>query len=478
MISDFDSTSPNPGQSIGLADHPNVTWSSGPWWRLLSLQNLHAFPLNRIGLKATSSFFSGPNATRASARVARHWWAEARPAFSQAPGTRRRPVSRKHRRGAIFVITLAITVMLSALVLVYAQEMRTEMASSANRLSAAQADAVEQGAEQWVLSQVEANITPLPTSGGGAAQSNSNAVDPTTIPAEALQVGGGYFWLLHPDPTQDKTYAFGLVDESGKLNLNGATADQLINLPNMTQNLTTSITNWPTTAGPSGTTLTYETVEELLLADPTLTPQVLYGYDLNHDGVIDTGEQTAANGAAITNGTTTDSRGFFNYVTVYSTNAQPGTPGTTRSTPFAKKTIGLINVNTAPVQVLMCIPGMTQANAQTLVNARTQSPTTGTSWVASTLSQSQAQAMAPYISGTSYQYSADIVAVSGDGRSFKRVRIVVDARQQPASIVYRKDLTNLGWPLPPEVQTSLRAGKGVPAEVTGTTNQETNGLGS
>ncbi len=63
-----------------------------------------------------------------------------------------------------------------------------------------------------------------------------------------------------------------------------------------------------------------------------------------------------------------------------------------------------------------------------------------------------------YITGTSFQYSADIVAVSGDGRSFKRVRIVVDARTQPAKIVYRKDLTDLGWPLPPDVRTELRPG--------------------
>jgi DNA uptake protein ComE-like DNA-binding protein len=399
------------------------------------------------------------------------------------------------RRGAVFIIALAITVILSAMLLVFARQMRVEATSSANRLAAAQADGVEQGAEQWVLAQVEANTPVLPsTGGGGTSLSTSTAVDVTTIPAEALQVGGGYFWLLHPDPLQDQTYAFGIVDESGKLNLNGATSDQLMNLPNMTQDVADAITTWSSsvsTAGQTGTggaasaTIPFESVEEILLAEtqsPPAIPQLLYGYDLNRDGVIDATERAAANGAAQTNGTTLDSRGFFNYVTVFSTDAQPTTAtstggGSTAAGPGGTvvKTVGLINVNTAPMQVLMCLPGITQATAQSLVAARTGTTIApgDTSWASTALGQAQFQAITPYITGQSYQFSADIVAVSGDGRAFKRVRIVVDARAQPAKIIYRKDLTGLGWPLPLEVQKSLRAGQGVPQDVSGTTNTQT-----
>lgn len=214
---------------------------------------------------------------------------------------------------------------------------------------------------------------------------------------------------------------------------------------------------------------------------PPQMPVALYGYDLNHDGVLDTNERTLANGAASTNGTTSDSRGFFNYITVYSTNAQPTTTtGTSTSTAgrggVPAKTVGLINVNTAPEQVLMCLPGLTQSDADALVSARTSSPAIGTTtWVATTLGQSKAQAIAADITGQSYQYSADIVAVSGDGRAFKRVRIVVDARQQPAKIIYRKDITGLGWPLDPAVRQSLRSGQGVPQVDAGTSNQQSGG---
>jgi DNA uptake protein ComE-like DNA-binding protein len=371
----------------------------------------------------------------------------------------------------VFVIALAITVILSGMLLVFAQQMRSEAMTSGSRASVVQADAIEKGAEQWVLAQIEANVTPLT---GTASNPAASPVDPTTIPAEALQVGDGYFWLLHPDPTQDQTYAFGIVDESSKINLNGASVNTLGSLPDMTTDLATLISEWPTDSGISGT-LNFESVEDLFLVDPTMTPTILYGYDLNHDGVIDAAEMAASNGAATSNGTTTDSRGIFNYVTCYSTNAQPGTVGTTASTPRTKKTIGLVNINTAPAQVLQCLPGMTSDLAQNIVSGRATASITPftTTWLSQVAGQGTATLLAPYITGVSYQYSADIVAVSGDGRAFKRVRIVIDTRAQPASIIYRKDLTSLGWPLPPEVQTSLRQGKGVPQDVTGTSNAQT-----
>jgi hypothetical protein len=390
--------------------------------------------------------------------------------------------SRRHRRGAIFIVALGITVVLSAMLLVYAQQMRTEGMSAANRVSMAQADAVEQGAEQWAFAQIEANVQPL---SGSATSSTTTPVDPTTIPAEALQVGGGYFWILHPDPTQDQLYGFGLVDEASKINLNGdptTLAAELALLPNMAQDIATNISNYPGTAGPSGSPITYETVEQLMMVDnmTELTPQVLYGYDLNRDGVIDNNERNAAGGSAVSNGTTQDSRGIFNFVTVYSTTATPGTQGTALPTAVRGRvtpaTIGLINPATASYQVLMCLPGMTPTTVQALISQRTSTvPTPGDlTWVTTALGQTST-GLLPLFTPYSYQYSADIVAVSGNGRAFKRVRVVIDARSSPAKIVYRKDLTNLGWPLPPEVRTSLQQGKGVPVEVTGTSNKQTSG---
>lgn len=392
----------------------------------------------------------------------------------------------------MFVVALAIVVILSALLLVYAKEMRTEAMAAGYRLSARQASAVELGAEQWALAQVEANTPAL--SGSSGSTGGTGTLDVTQIPAEAVPVGGGYFWMVHPDPEQTLTPAYGLVDESGKLSLNAATADQLILLPDITQEAadsivawaaTTAATNAPSDAGDAGyysglpndpytlKTAPFETVEELLLVKG-VTPAMLYGADVNRDGVVDDAEKQAA--TAANNGTdswvqqgittSTDPRGLFNYVTCYSTHAVDGAVPQGR-----QRTVGLINVNTAPKAVLMCLPGLSESDADAIVAYRvgnaSSTQVNDTSWLASAVAPTTAQLIQPYITGQSYQYSADIVAVSGDGRAYKRVRIVVDARSQPAKIVYRKDLTALGWPLPASVRATLRAGRGLTPGVVG-----------
>ena len=50
-----------------------------------------------------------------------------------------------------------------------------------------------------------------------------------------------------------------------------------------------------------------------------MTIQLLFGYDLNRDGVIDAGELAAGGTAMAVGGPTGGSRGVFNDVTVYST---------------------------------------------------------------------------------------------------------------------------------------------------------------
>ncbi len=404
------------------------------------------------------------------------------PPATPFPPPRRRPV--RSRRGIVFVVALGIIVILTAVLFVFAREMRVEVVTSGYRQSAAQASAVELGAEQWVLSQVEANT---PTIGGasGSSTGGTGTTDVTTIPAEALQVGGGYFWLLHQDPAQYQTQAYGIVDESGKVNLNAATSDQLLLLPGMTQEAADSLVAWaasdPSTSPPADAgdgsyygglqpepytlkSAAFETVEEALIVKG-VAPLGMYGLDLNHDGVVDPAEQKAAdaagNGGLLTTGISTgnDPRGWASYVTVYSTHTVPGAaavPG--------QRTIGLVNVNTAPRPVLLTLDGLQDTDADLIIAQRQTSASASqvndTSWVSTAIGQTKYGLIQPYITGQSYQFSADIVAVSGDGRAFKRVKIVVDARAQPATIVYRRDLTSLGWPLPADVRDGLRAGKG------------------
>ncbi len=199
-------------------------------------------------------------------------------------------------------------------------------------------------------------------------------------------------------------------------------------------------------------------MEELLLVKG-VTPQMLFGFDLNRNGVIEQEEQTAgsAGGISLNSTSTNDSRGIYNYLTAWSVGTAParGASG-----------VGLINVNTAPAQVLACLPGVSQSAAQAIVSGQAANATaTNAGWIQNIVGTSIYRGIASMVTAVSYQYSADIVAVSGDGRAFKRVKIVVDCRNLPPKIVYRKDLTSCGWPLPEDVRDSLRSGQGIPADM-------------
>src|SRR5437660_4003449 len=134
------------------------------------------------------------------------------------------------RRGAILFAAMWVLVILGSLIIVMARSVQVEATASANRLSAIQTDAIERAAEQFVLAQVD-----------GA---QGDAVYVTSTDAEAIPVGDGYFWLLHPDPDDDRQYRFGIVDESSKLNLNKADSPMLQMLPNMTSDMADAIVDW------------------------------------------------------------------------------------------------------------------------------------------------------------------------------------------------------------------------------------------
>lgn len=442
----------------------------------------------------------------------------------------------RRRRGTVLVTATWVVIILTGLLLVFARSMRVELIAASNRLASEQAAAVERGAEQYVLSLVD-----------------GTAGDPSAIlsaPAEQMQVGGGYFWIIRP--TDDElSYDFGIADESGKLNLNTATAEELVKLPGMSLEVADAIIDWRDTdeqVTNSGAESNYyisngrytaknagfETIEELRLVKD-VNAGLLYGYDLNRDGVISEAEEALGGEATSVNAANAGARGILPYLTVYSsetgsggaaggttggaTGGTTGGTGTTTSSkinvndqnannqirslfrsafgesrgdelagqaaraqrPFAnifdfavksglepdefeqiadqithtnaRTRRGLVNVNTASRAVLESLPLMEGGDADALISARGGS---GIGWVYGALDPEKAVAIGSRITATSYQYSADIVAISGDGRAFKRVRIVVDGRQTPARVVYRKDLTALGWPLPEELRASLR----------------------
>jgi hypothetical protein len=127
---------------------------------------------------------------------------------------------------------------------------------------------------------------------------------------------------------------------------------------------------------------------------------------------------------------------------------------------------GRINVNTAPPAVLMCLNGLEEGEVDKLLARRQPLGTPiGTprkiEWVADALTPERAAAarLGAQLATRVNQWSADILAVSGNGRAFKRVRIVVDNRSGTPEIKYRRDLTNRGWPMDKSILARLRSGE-------------------
>ncbi len=122
---------------------------------------------------------------------------------------------------------------------------------------------------------------------------------------------------------------------------------------------------------------------------------------------------------------------------------------------------GLVNVNTASVAVLSAIPGIGPERAPELVAFRAANPDQLTSfaWLTQVMSPGQIRQAGRYITGVSYQFSADIAAVGKNGRGYCREKIVFDMSTGVPRIVYRQDITSYGWALGATTRRTLLAPK-------------------
>jgi len=448
------------------------------------------------------------------------------------------------RRGTILIVTMWVVLVLAGLVLVLARAMRAEIVSSGNELSRTQAGLVEQGAIQYVLSCVDSLEGQTP--------------DEAETPCEAVRLGQGAFWIIRPDYEDDRAYAYGIVDEASKINLNYLVDEaskvkriDTSKLADMTDELAAGITDWcdgDEDITPGGAESEYylllsdpyqcksaplETVEELLLVKGA-TKEILYGEDVNRNGVLDTNEDDGDVADPPDNRDGQLDRGLAAFATVYSVERNRASDGQDRinvtqasnrgalvtllrsviSSPervaaisgrilrgrpfsnvldFADKaglTVqefrpiadrltsdaagtlrGLVNVNTAPKEVLACLPDLDDSDVAALLARRAgaDADLSNLAWVFEALPHPKASAIGGSITTRTYRFSADIVSVSADGRAFRRCRITVDAQSSPPRVIHYQDLTHLGWPLAPGILAALRAGASLDDIATGQT---------
>jgi len=435
---------------------------------------------------------------------------------------------RSPQSGTVLIVTIWVVLVLAGLALVFAQSMRVAAAVSANHVASLQAECLAAGALEYLVATLSAGT-----------QENGTSSQ-TTDSYEALQVGQGYFWILRSNLESDREFDYGLANESNKINLNSASQEMLQRLPGMTAELAASIIDWRdsdsevTTGGAEDEYYLLqsnayhcknappETVDEILLIKGA-SEELLYGEDTNLNGVLDDCENDGDLSDPPDNRNGRLDAGFYDYVTVYSVEANVDGQGNTRvninsatarsdlrnalqkavseeraleimglvptapnytnvidfyfrtsmkpeefsqiadqlTTSDEQTLPGLVNANTAPKAVLLCLPGLEESDVEALLSYRSANSDelTSIAWVAQALDRDKAVGIGSYITIRSSQYSADIVCLSGNGRAYKRYKAVIDTQETSPRVVYWKTLTRFGWPLDPQIVAALRKGE-------------------
>jgi type II secretory pathway component PulK len=256
----------------------------------------------------------------------------------------------------------------------------------------------------------------------------------------------------------------------------------------------------------------FDSVDELHLVNGA-TREIIAGEDANRNGILDTGENDENRNGLL-------NAGIMEYVTVYSREPNirsDGTPrinintgrtqmgaylqekfGTTRANQILARigpptrqftsvlelyTIagvtveeaeqietdittsvgqiieGRINVNTASATVLTCIPGIGEDHAQDLISYRMANPDKlfTVAWVKDILGNQNAALAGPYITAQAYVFTADVAALGPFGRGYRRTKFVYDLTEGAPKIIYRQNLSHLGWALGTEVRNGWLA---------------------
>jgi hypothetical protein len=131
---------------------------------------------------------------------------------------------------------------------------------------------------------------------------------------------------------------------------------------------------------------------------------------------------------------------------------------------------GRVNINTASENVLIALfmganvdESTASSAAETLINYRADNPDKigSLDWMPTALGNRSsvvtAMASHDWITTKSFQFTADIAAVGPLGRGYRRVKFIFDITDGYPKIIYRQDLSRLGWALGSKAQTDVLA---------------------
>ncbi len=116
---------------------------------------------------------------------------------------------------------------------------------------------------------------------------------------------------------------------------------------------------------------------------------------------------------------------------------------------------GRLNVNTAPRELLLALPGLEPEEVDAIVTARLDrtADLSSPAWLLRALPREKVEAVLDRVTTRSDTFTIHAVALLDDGRRFKRIECLVDRRAVPMRVLFVRDLTALGFPF-----TGERAG--------------------
>ena len=338
-----------------------------------------------------------------------------------------------------------------------------------------------------------------------------NIPDSNNYNSQYFQIGDSTVYLIgrSSDSVMSSSEpVFGPIDEASKININTAPFEVLELLPTITSEFAAAIVDWRdedddlTENGAEASMYAlmdnsyaikngpFETLEELRLVYGATT-EMLYGEDINQNGVLDPNENDGDLSPPMDNANGVLDFGIIEYLTVYSSepeesqnnnnddnnNNNPGDGGNnnnnnnggggaarlqqqppnnngSNTTTNSFK----VNVNTASAVVLACIPGMNETLAEQLVAARTGNtePNPSMDWVRDVLEAEVLSQAEPYFTDKSYQFTLDLAAVGKNGDGARRVRFVIDNLDGSALVRYRRDMSRFGWALGESIRLQLQ----------------------
>lgn len=124
---------------------------------------------------------------------------------------------------------------------------------------------------------------------------------------------------------------------------------------------------------------------------------------------------------------------------------------------------GLINVNTAPSQVLQCIPGITDEQVASIIDIRQSVGTDDmltSAWLVinEALDLDTYEKIAPYITARGQQFMIESLGYADHIGMVTRLQVIVDLAGPIAQTIYYRDLTRLGghYPIREEDRENIR----------------------